>query len=40
MSGPERSPEDILRDMLDESYRLVAAGLTRREREALGLAQK
>lgn len=33
-------PEDILRDMLDESYRLVAAGLTRRERRALGLAQK
>ena len=33
-------PEDILRDMLDESYRLVAAGLTRRERLASGLAQK
>ena len=31
-------PEDILRDMLDESYRLVAAGLRRSERQALGLA--
>ena len=30
-------PEDILRDMLAESYRLVAAGLPRRTREALGL---
>ena len=30
-------PEDILRDMLAESYRLVAAGLPKRTREALGL---
>ena len=33
-------PEDILRDMLEESYRLVAAGLPKRTREALGLAHK
>ena len=30
-------PEDILRDMLAESYRLVAAGLPKRTRAALGL---
>ena len=30
-------PEDILRDMLAESYRLVAAGLPKRTREVLGL---
>ena len=30
-------PEDILRDMLAEPYRLVAAGLPKRTREALGL---
>ena len=30
-------PEDILRDMLAESYRLVAAGLPKHTREAVGL---
>ena len=33
-------PEDILRGMLEESYRLVAAGLPKRAREALGIAGK
>ena len=31
-------PEDILRGMLDESYRLVAQGLTKKARAALGSA--
>ena len=30
-------PEDILRGMLEESYRLVAAGLPKKQRAALGL---
>ena len=30
-------PEDILRDMLDESYRLVAQGLTKKARRELGI---
>ena len=30
-------PEDILRDMLEESYRLVAAGLPKKQRAALGV---
>ena len=30
-------PEDILRGMLEESYRLVAAGLPKAQRAALGL---
>ena len=31
-------PEDLLEDMLDESYRLVAAGLTKKRRAELGIA--
>ncbi len=31
-------PEDILRGMLDESYRLVAGGLPKKTRLALGIA--
>ena len=30
-------PDDILREMLDESYRLVAGGLNKKTRLALGL---
>lgn len=30
-------PEDILRDMSAESYRLIAAGLPKRTRQALGV---
>lgn len=30
-------PEDILRGMLEESYRLVAAGLPKKQRAALGV---
>ena len=32
-------PEDILRGMLEESYRLVAAGLPKAQRAALGLLE-
>lgn len=31
-------PEDILRDMLEESYRLVAGGLPKKVRAELGIA--
>lgn len=30
-------PEDVLREMLDESYRLVAGGLTKKARASLGI---
>ena len=33
-------PEDILRGMLEESYRLVAAGLPKKQRAALGLLRE
>ena len=31
-------PEDLLMDMLDESYRLVSQGLTKKASQALGIA--
>ncbi|MGB6119924.1 MAG: MmcQ/YjbR family DNA-binding protein [Mesorhizobium sp.] len=36
-TGPETLDDDALRDYLRESHRLVAAGLSRKQRKALGL---
>ncbi|MGB3503707.1 MAG: MmcQ/YjbR family DNA-binding protein [Mesorhizobium sp.] len=36
-TGPETLDDDALRDYLRESHRLMAAGLSRKQRKALGL---